>query len=377
MANGLGAGPRTVDILLCLGVTGVLAAVVSADQGGEVPLSPVAYLWAVGLGSLMLIRRSRPRLVLALTVCGFFSYYAAGFPAIGISVPIAAALYSAAEAGYLRTAVATAVGVLVVSNGFRVITGQSVAYVVGYELVEHVALTASVIALGYSVRARRALQLKTAQVARLVAHQTYSEAETRAGEQRIRLARELHDSIGHALSVASLYSDVAREADDGATRLRALAQVRSAVSEAMAQLRSTVALLRSSDTSELPLPGVSDIPRLLDAPTTAGYHVGLEIDDAVTLPNGAGTAAYRVVQESVANTLRHSNATAIQVQLCEDGHRVRLQVRDNGTGTRSPRFSAGHGLSGMRERVEELGGDLDVRADAAGWLVTASLPRGA
>lgn len=367
--------PRTVDVLLCVGVVAVLSAVVSADQGADRPLNPFAYLWALGLGLLMLVRRSRPRLVLLLTVVGFFTYYMAGFPAIGVAVPIAAALYSAAEAGHLRAAVLTAVGVLSVSTTYRLLTGQSVALVVGYELVGHVSLMASVIALGYSVNAHRALVRRTEQVTGLVARQAHLDAEAQAAAERARLARELHDSLGHSLSVASLYSDVAREADDPTARRSALGQVRSAVGDSLTHLRSTVTLLRADARGPEPIAGLADVPALLEAPRAAGYDVVVDVEDVGPVDPLVSVTAYRVVQEAVTNTIRHSDARRLEVSVRPEGDYLVVRVGDNGARTRARRPPEGNGLRGMRERVEALRGRLEVCCSTEAWTVTAVLPR--
>lgn len=372
--------PTAVDVLMAVGVTAVLSAVVTADQASPGPVDPLAYLWAAGLGLLMLARRSAPRVVLALTVLGFYAYYAAGFPAIGVAVPIAAALFSAAEAGHVRAAVVAAVVVLAGSTGFRLLAGQSASYVVGYELVGHAALVAAVIALGDSVRARREVHLRTGQVARLTAHQTMLDAERRAHEERLRLARELHDSMGHSLSVASLYAGVAREAADAPTRDDALGLVGRAVADSMTHLRSTVSLLRSAEPAAAVQPGLADLGRLLEAPAAVGYEVRLEADE-VRAPAETEAVAFRVVQESVTNTLRHSDATRISVGVRAergggDGGGLRVTVADDGSRARTPRFTPGHGLAGMRERVASLGGELTVTAGPEGWRVAAWLPAG-
>lgn len=368
---------RRVDVLLMLAVTSAVSVAVASHQTGDVAAQPVAYLWAVGLGLLMLVRRSLPVLVLALTVLGFFSYYIAGFPAIGVAVPIAAAVYSAAEAGRMTAALVASLLVLGVSTAFRLLAGQSAAYVVGYELVGHAALIAAVLALGYSVRIRREIEVRTDQVTRLAAHQSWLRSEEQQHDGRLRLARELHDSIGHSLSVASLYAGVAEETPDAATRQEALACVRGAVSDSMSHLRSTVTLLRARVSEAGPeAPGLADVPRLLDPLVTAGYDVDVAVEDLAVAPEVAA-AAFRVIQEAVTNTLRHSDATSIGVTVTADGpDRLHVGAVDNGTRTRGPRFAAGHGLAGMRERVAAVGGDLTVDATGEGWRVAASLPRG-
>lgn len=370
--------PRTVDVLLAVGVTAVITVVVSANQAPDRPFSATAYLWAVGLGSLMLVRRRHPLLVLALTTLGFFSYYALGFPAIGVGVPMAAALLSTAEMGYTRISIATGAAVLAVTTAFRLAVGQDPALVLAYELPAHAALIGGFVALGHSVRVSRCLRQRSAQVARLLELQSEMDARVRVREERLQLARELHDSIGHHLSIAHLYAGLAR---DTATELprhgEALARVRDAVSDALRELRATVSVLRTrSEGAPLEAPGIEHITSLTAAPSAAGFEIELDVG-AVRASREAQSATYRLVQEAITNTLRHSNGSRIAVAVGESTPGVlQVVVRDNGRGARNRDIQAGHGLAGMRERVSDLGGTFDVRADAAGWRVEATIPTG-
>ncbi len=373
---------RRADLLLGLTVVVALTVVVSSDQGRGGPVSPVAYLWAVGLGGLMLIRRRHPVLVLALTALGFVSYHAAGFPGIGVALPIAASLYSAAEMGHLRAAIATGVFALGVSTTYRVAAGQDVAFVLGYELVNHFALIAAVILLGHSVRTARRLRWRTDQVTRLLERQRAMDDDARVRQDRDQLARELHDSIGHSLSIASLYIDIAREAGpDETKRADAMALARTRVVEALSHLRRTVRVLREpGHGSDGYGPRFEDLRSLLDGPAAAGYRVTVDIDQSIYhdgAPPEVEAAAFRVVQEAVTNTLRHSTGTQIDVRVAPDpGGRLVVCVKDDGRTVSSADAPRGHGLRGMCERVTDLGGTFDAGPTNDGWLVRAELPVG-
>ncbi|HEY6799360.1 MAG TPA: histidine kinase, partial [Agromyces sp.] len=221
-SDGSGRLPGwVVDALIGITVAVLVSLVITADQGGRQRPDVIAYLWAVGLGTLMLVRRRHPLIVLAVSALGLFAYYAAGYPAIGLAVPIAAALFSAAEFGHALAAVITAVLVTVVSVGFRLLEGQSFSLVVGYELVGHLALMAAAIALGDSLRSRREVQAAARRLTELSARQARLDADARVHAERLAIARDLHDSVGHDASVISLHAEVGREAaghDDEATR---------------------------------------------------------------------------------------------------------------------------------------------------------------
>ena len=365
---------RRVDQLLCVAVTVVLAVIVSSDQGQAGHVNPLAYLWAVGLGLLMLVRRSHPVLVLLLTLLGFFSYYAAGFPAVGVAVPIAAALFSAAEAGHTRAALLTGLVTLSGATAYRVADQQNLAYVLGYELASHVALIAAVIALGHSLRTARQLRRRRDQVTRLLNRQRLMDADARMKEDRLSLARDLHDSIGHSLTLAALHAGLAHDKHAGqAQRQESLTLVRTAVSDALSHLRRTVKVLREGGGPET-TPGLQDLLRLTQAPMSAGYDVHMETEPVVLCPE-VDAAAFRLVQEAITNVLRHSNGRNIVVRLIEAPRgTLEVSVSDDGRTEHVPELSPGHGLSGMRERVCDLGGELQVQADLGGWVVRAQIP---
>src|SRR5699024_5864534 len=130
------------DLLLGVVVTIVMVAVISIEHGGREEPDAVAYLWAFGLGALMLARRRFPVVVLLVSVLGLFAYYAAGYPAVGVAPPIAAALFSAAEFGRTTWAVAAGGVALTASVVFRLAEGQARS-LVGYELAGQVLLVAA------------------------------------------------------------------------------------------------------------------------------------------------------------------------------------------------------------------------------------------
>ena len=197
-----------LDLLLGIAVTVVIAIVISADQGGSQEPDALAYLFACGFGGLMLARRRFPVLVLVATMFLLFVYYALGYPAIGLAVPVSAALYSAAESGRLLASIIVSLVLLIVSTTFRLNEGQSAAFLFGYELVSAVTMMAAAIALGDGTRSRRALRTEQEQSARLIEQEHAHRTEQRVQAERLRMARDLHDVIGHSISVISLHADV-------------------------------------------------------------------------------------------------------------------------------------------------------------------------
>ena len=346
------------DTAVAVGVAVVLAVVVSAEQGGGA--GAVAYLWAAALGALMFWRRRYARTVLGLAVLGLFAYYAEGLPAIGVAVPVAAALYSAAEAGRRAAAITGASTVLTVSVVFRLLEGQDFRYVVLYEGIGHAALMTAAIMLGELVRARRRIEALTER------HITL-EAERRLSEHKQILSRDLHDSIGHTLTVAAIHTSVAqqeaRRRPEAAAS--ALDHVSEAVSQALAELRATVRELRAEPPRTL-----KDVEALAETARAAGFHVRTRIEPVEELEMAA--TVYRLVQEAVTNSLRHSVGRRITIDVWHANDDLNVLVEDDGLPARDVEECAG--LTGLRERVTALGGHLDTGPAPHGWQVSATLP---
>jgi signal transduction histidine kinase len=382
-AGAVGVDRRLTDALLATTQTLTVALVIAAARPGFGPATAGAFLFAVGFGALVLAGRRAPRLVLVLTVLGIFVYYALDLPAIGIALPAVAALYRAADVGVLGWAVGAG-GVLVavaavaqVAQGF-----ESAAYLLSYDLLTNVALVAAAIALGVSVRARRETRSSQERLRALTAAEQAREAERRLQAERVRIAQDLHDSVGHAMSVIALHGNVAAEAigrDDEAAR-RAIEQIAAATSAQLRELRATVKLLRSPAADvERGAVSLSGLGHLADAAREAGVTVDLDVTvDDGCLDDAIGAAAYRIVQESLTNVIRHSGARHAAVTAGIRDDQLELVIADDGPGG-SPAGpvppGGGQGLVGMRERAAVLGGQLRARrGQAGGFVVHAVLP---
>jgi signal transduction histidine kinase len=318
--------------------------------------------------------------VLVATMLLLFAYYTLDYPAIGLAVPLAAALYSAAERGRVRAAIVVSVILVIVSTYFR-LDEASVAYLLGYELVSTVTLMAASIALGDSTRARRALRAEQEQTARLIEQEHAYLAEQRVQAERVRMARELHDLIGHSIAVIALHADVAREAiggDDEQAR-QALAQIRAASSATMRELRATVKLLRSpsGEQADRSITSLAHLSTLLENATASGLQLDVQIDGELgDLPATVDAAAYRIVQEALTNIMRHSGATQAWLTIEVDARALRLRIADNGRAARGA-ITPGNGIAGMTERARLLGGTLAAQPrPSGGFEVFAVLPLG-
>jgi signal transduction histidine kinase len=229
-------------------------------------------------------------------------------------------------------------------------------------------------------------------------------------EERVRIARELHDIVAHGVSLMTIQIAAARRvaATKPEAADQALAAAEQAGRQSLAELRSLLAVLRSADASlgaasrpdaltgvplppptayeggddlapTAPLPRLADIHDLVDNLRAAGLDASFEVmgDVPGSVPPGTELACYRVVQESLTNVVRHAPGARVVVDLDYSPGAIDIVVDDDGAGHPAPRAAAsGHGLLGMRERVAASGGTLEVgpRATGPGWRVHARFP---
>lgn len=244
-------------------------------------------------------------------------------------------------------------------------------------------VTASVGAIGYTMALLAAGRLRVARELTREREQTALEQSRRALiEERTRIARELHDVIAHSMSVIQVQASTARyrlpELD--ATAVAEFESIAATARSSLTEMRRMLGVLRTEDqSSELaPQHGLDDIPALADSIRRAGVEVGLEISGSSgTASMATQIAAYRIVQEALSNAVRHSAGTPVAVRVQSDPVRLRVRVT-NPTAAPTSAAGVGHGLRGMRERAEILGGSLTAGAQDDGtWSVTAELPLGA
>jgi signal transduction histidine kinase len=201
-------------------------------------------------------------------------------------------------------------------------------------------------------------------------------------EERLRLAQEVHDEVGHGLAVIAMQSGVAlRMLDRDLAQVRqALEAIQAASRDALDGVRAELAALREPERPGAPLrpaTGLAELPALAARIRATGLPVTVDIDDTVTdlgLPAEVDRSAYRIVQESLTNVLRHGGpgATA-RVRVAVDASTLRLEVTDTGRGA-APGAS-GQGIDGMRTRAEALGGSLEAESSTdGGFAVRARLP---
>ncbi|MET9330281.1 sensor histidine kinase [Streptomyces cellulosae] len=242
--------------------------------------------------------------------------------------------------------------------------------------------------IGHAVRTRRAYLAAVEERARRAEESRELEARRRVAEERVRIARELHDLVAHQITLANAQATVAAHFFDSRpeqTRV-SLRELVETTGHALDELRATVGLLRQTGDAgdamapEGPAPGLARLPDLLESFRRAGLEVAVrEEGRARALPPGVDLTAYRIVQEALTNVTKHAAGRGVRVGLDWGGGRLTVTVSDDGGAPAGPPALSdrppGYGLIGMRERAAAVGGELTAGPrPEGGFLVTARLP---
>jgi signal transduction histidine kinase len=340
------------------------------DQG----VDAIAYPCCAVAGLAFAVRRRWPVVTFALVIAALTVFAATGQPGGPVYATSFLAALNLAVLRPMRvwlpwTAIAavTLVGANWAANGFE-------AHVIPVALL----LLATPKLAGDAVRARR-LRLETLEARVGLAEQ---ETRRRVAEERLRIAREVHDVVGHGLATITLRAGVAdRLADRDPAEVRAaLRAIRHVSKESLAELSALLGVLRGEGEEageRAPAPDLRALPRLVDGLREAGMDVALEVEAGETpvVPEVVAAAGYRIVQEALTNVARHAGPDArARVRLARRDGVVEVEVRDDGRGAADP-VRPGGGLTGMRERAAALGGRLEAGgAPSGGFRVWASLP---
>jgi signal transduction histidine kinase len=379
--------PRAIDIGLALAVAAAMVLTIGiAEEAGAGRSSDVlAYVLGVSVAALLLLRRRWPLGVLFASIGVLSVYFGLDYDAFSAAVPLAAAAYSAAVAGKGLPA-AAALGAYVVIGGSvaRLDEGDSLAEVLREGLITDAALLAAVLLLGEAVRNRRAWTEEVRARLQRAEQDREREAERRVQQERLRIAREMHDVLAHTIAGINVQAGVARDViDEAPDKARAsLQDIRRQSREAIAELSATVGVLREGGTAapRAPAPGLAELDGLVEVAAAAGVQVEVSVAGAVRrLPATVDLSAYRIVQESLTNVVRHAHATEATVSVRYEPEAVVLEVQDDGRGDTNGATAdhEGHGLIGMRERATAVGGTLRAgTAPGGGFRVHATLPTG-
>jgi signal transduction histidine kinase len=419
-------GIRLIDVGAFLAVLAAVEITVATGGGPDAhPLNAIAYVAGGVLVLPVLLRHKRPLQVLIACSVLLLLYYLFDrrniTPAPLLSLP----LYDAAVAGYL--AVAIVVPAFYMSVGLFVVyaTVHESLITLASDFLLSIVVLALAVVLGDTVRSRKALAAETADRLRLAAEEREAEAAARVAQERLRIARELHDTVAHTMATITVQAGSALHLlDEGWGGLEgspsrgqhgppgpagraangtpavgtpagirdALVAIRDTSKGALTDMRATLGQLRGGgadvDGAETRAAGLDRLESLSEAVRAAGAPVSVAIEgERVPLPTGVDHAAYRILQESLTNVLRHAGPDAsAAVCLRYEPGALTIRVTDDGTGDDGRGASgeggeggadggSGHGLTGMTERAAAVGGQLSAGPrPGGGYEVTARLP---
>ncbi|MBD0280753.1 MAG: two-component sensor histidine kinase [Thermoleophilaceae bacterium] len=373
--------PRSV--LVDVGLGAALYVAVAVDEAAEGGLSAEAALLAVPPCAALLARRRAPLPVLAVTLATAILYASTGHEEFPMAVTVLLALFSVGERHDWPVALVAAAATAVIAF----MAGQQLDDVPRFSdrNVVELGWCFAAFGLGAAVRIHHAYMAEAVDRATRAERARDEEARRRVAEERLRIARELHDVTGHAIATINVQAGVAAHLleDDPAEARVALSRVRQASSTALGEMRRTLGLLRAGDPSDTPaepIRGVDEISQLVERARADGLPVTLElhVEADQPLPAVIGLTVYRIVQEALTNVAKHAHApTAVAVRVRRDDGMISVDVIDDGDAVPDDDDapSGGQGLQGMRERVSAVGGRLEVGPrQGGGFEVHANIP---
>jgi signal transduction histidine kinase len=302
------------------------------------------------------------------------AYWTADYPGGPVFLPLIVALAHVVNTGHRRVAVGSLLAGFVLFPWLGVVLGTTANPEVG-GLIGLGAWFVALFSVLEVLRSRRE-RAREAQQSRMDA------LHRQATEERLRIARELHDAVAHNMSLISIQAGVALHLfDDQPDQARdALATIKQSSKEALVELRSILGVLRQvdEDAPRAPTPSLTRLDELVARSNAAGLDVQIDLEGTMEhLPRSVDLAAYRIIQESLTNVARHAGRPEAVVRVRIDGHAVTVEVLDEGSGARAvPDLpSGGNGIAGMRERAVSVGGSLEAGPrPGRGFAVRAHLP---
>lgn len=376
-------------------VAGVVTAVTVAGTNAVAhadpsvpPVQPAAYALLLTAGGSLVARRRYPRIVLAVTLLCVLVLGLGGSVGGGpFALPFLVALFVAVSSGHLRTGVVAAGVFLAAFVASALVTGgqasDALPFVTGWVIAAVVA--------GAFARSRRDYFAEAHRRAVEAERNREEEMRRRATEERLRIAREVHDVLSHSISMINVQAGVAVHLLDSQPEQArtALVAIKQASKDALRDLRATLGVLRDVDGADGddrgPARGLARLDELVLGAASAGVDLDVvTTGDPTPLPAGVDLAAYRIVQQSVSNVVRHAGPTTGRVELRFEPDALTIVVDnaagdggppDDVDGTAGAANGTGRGVAGMRERAEALGGRLHAGPRAGGgFRVEALLP---
>jgi signal transduction histidine kinase len=370
--------------LLVVVIAVVTAVATLARDDLEHPSGPLFVLGLVGITSAVLVLLARRRFPFAAPaatwlVCAALSFVDGQLIVNGAGILIAG-MGAAVLLGAQRNVQLARAGLVIVIAGSLTVVRNGPSSSTD-DLISVPAMFAIGWLVGWALRERTERTEAAEERAARAEREREAAARVAVAEERARIARELHDVVAHAVSVIVLQVGAVRHRlpESACAERDALRNVEEAGRTALAEMRRLLNAMRDEgDTAELaPHPGLADLDRLLRDVGAAGMAVDLRVlGDPTPLPAGLDLSAYRIVQEGLTNSLKHSGAGRAEVTVAYEPDGLRLEVRDHGGRDGTGSDGQGHGLVGIGERVKIFGGEMSAGpAPGGGFLVRARLPR--
>jgi signal transduction histidine kinase len=363
---------------VALVVAGAAALIIEGELKAKAGLAPGSYVLAVAAALPLAWRTRRPMAALVGVGAGALvcaAVFHAGWAASGT---VAVELYTVALLGdRQRSLVVGAVTAIVVTGAVVLIVGS----VDATDLATRVPLVFASLALGDTVRSRRELRAGARERAEREEREREEEGRRRAVQERLRIARELHDTLAHSLVAINVRASVALDLDGSQDRSQdpgdVLTDIKRVSAAALRDLRATLSILRDEHDAAPTAPAfdLAGLPGLVDHARSAGLQAEVDVQvDGASVPSAVAGAAYRIVQEALTNVVRHSDASSAQIGVRASADALDIEITDDGRSDTAG-VSPGLGLRGMAERAAALGGRVDVGPrDEGGWRVHAVLP---
>lgn len=366
-------GPRVVDIAIALGFLAAVwatsgAAATTDPSFTYTPRDGLFVLLVLGATLPYAVRRRWPTAAFLVSLASTTTLWALGYDGGTLPLVMLVGGFWVAAARPVREVAVSGIAALLCFGLLLVADGAP------FGMVEW---TASVVSLAGAFALGRSGLLR-AELAEARAQTAEEATLRRAREERLQVSRELHDIVGHTLGVIAVQAGVGRHLMDtqperAAEALDAIAEVSR---DALDEVRAVLGALRDGDPDLRPTPGLADLGELVEATRSPELTVALTLpDDPEAVPRQAAASAYGIVREALTNVVRHAQATRVEVTIGHRDGRVSVRVRDDGRGAPEPGMGAGHGIRGMRERAEAVGGTLSVQsAPGRGFEVLGTLP---
>jgi signal transduction histidine kinase len=386
------------DVLLALFVTVMqVQGVQSTAESSEVAARPLddlgqlAYVLLIVSGVVLVGRRRWPVPVFLTAAVVSLVYFTLDFPDGPVWIALFVALYTLTAYGDgRRSLVIAGVGISVLATVWLAAAADVEPQAAIGWVFFRIGASVMSAALGESARSRRFIAAEAEERAERAERTREEEARSRVDAERLRIAREVHDTVAHSIAIINIQAGVtAHVLDKRPERAReTLVAIEQTSSQALQEMRAILGVLRDSADARVPHPGLGQIDELTAKARDAGLDIELEAPETETpLPSAVGSAVYRILQESITNVIRHVGPTRVTVALDYGADALEVRVTNdarrssphdgqlrptNGAGSAG---EAGRGIVGMRERCQLLGGDLVAGPrPEGGFEVCARLP---